>query len=122
MPFISPFKSPKGTSLDYKPTASDLTDSSEAPGGGPVESSQGGGSAAPAPAKPMLLDAEGKKVICDKCDGNHLTDDCPYFKKTRDEHPDAKARPGLGATGLGNSGGNFHFKGATEATETHVCC
>jgi hypothetical protein len=27
---------------------------------------------------------------CDRCDGQHLTDDCPYYKKKRGEHPDAQ--------------------------------
>jgi len=30
------------------------------------------------------------KLCCDKCDGKHLTDDCPYYKKGRDAHPDAQ--------------------------------
>jgi hypothetical protein len=29
------------------------------------------------------------KGTCDKCDGAHLTDDCPIYKKKRDDHPDA---------------------------------
>jgi len=38
--------------------------------------------------------AEPKRVKkpqgpCDKCDGPHDTDDCPHFKKTRDQHKDA---------------------------------
>jgi len=31
---------------------------------------------------------------CDKCDGPHDTDDCPYFKKPRDDHKDAFDRYG----------------------------
>ena len=27
---------------------------------------------------------------CDKCDGKHATDKCPWFKKAREKHPDAK--------------------------------
>jgi len=44
--------------------------------------------AAAAPASP----AGGKtgKLCCDKCDGNHETDACPYYKKSRDSHPDAQ--------------------------------
>merc|ERR1712228_1152402 len=26
---------------------------------------------------------------CDKCDGPHHADDCPHFKKARDDHADA---------------------------------
>jgi hypothetical protein len=29
-------------------------------------------------------------VVCDKCDGKHETELCPYFKKKRDDHPDAQ--------------------------------
>ena len=29
------------------------------------------------------------KGTCDKCDGAHLTDNCPIYKKKRDDHPDA---------------------------------
>jgi hypothetical protein len=29
-------------------------------------------------------------LCCDKCDGKHETDQCPYFKKSRDTHPDAQ--------------------------------
>ena len=29
-------------------------------------------------------------MVCDKCDGKHATDACPWFKKPRDKHPDAK--------------------------------
>ena len=31
---------------------------------------------------------------CDKCDGKHPTDRCPYFRKAREEHPDSKAAGG----------------------------
>lgn len=30
------------------------------------------------------------KLVCDKCDGKHETDACPYYKKARDNHPDAQ--------------------------------
>jgi CCR4-NOT transcriptional regulation complex NOT5 subunit len=29
-------------------------------------------------------------LCCDKCDGKHLTDDCPYYRKKREDHPDAQ--------------------------------
>jgi len=32
---------------------------------------------------------EKKSGPCDKCDGPHHEDDCPYFKSKRDEHKDA---------------------------------
>jgi hypothetical protein len=31
-----------------------------------------------------------KVLCCDKCDGEHETDDCPHFKKKRDLHIDAQ--------------------------------
>jgi hypothetical protein len=31
-----------------------------------------------------------KKIVCDKCDGKHETSLCPYYKKDRDQHPDAQ--------------------------------
>ena len=37
-------------------------------------------------------------TVCDKCDGKHLTENCPYFKKPREAHPDATSRgKGLGS-------------------------
>ena len=40
-------------------------------------------------------------LCCDKCDGKHLTDDCPYYKKKREDHRDAqKGSKHLGATSL----------------------
>lgn len=35
---------------------------------------------------------ETDKLCCDKCDGEHLTESCPYFKKERENHPDARKR------------------------------
>jgi len=55
--------------------------------------------------------ASGKypKGTCDRCDGCHLTDECPIFKKGRDNHPDATRRkpPEMGAPG-----GNFVLRSA----------
>ena len=50
-----------------------------------------GASAAPRAVK--------KSGPCDKCDGDHHADDCPHFKKKRDEHTDAW--DGYGAKGHG---------------------
>ena len=45
------------------------------------------------------------KLCCDKCDGKHLTEHCPHYKKKRGKHPDEKKGQGKG---LGDgSGGNF---------------
>lgn len=30
------------------------------------------------------------KLCCDKCDGNHETDNCPHYKKNREKHPDGQ--------------------------------
>jgi hypothetical protein len=32
---------------------------------------------------------KAKALCCDKCDGKHLTEQCPHFRKGRDKHPDA---------------------------------
>ena len=31
-----------------------------------------------------------KKLCCDRCDGKHLTENCPYFRKERESHPDGQ--------------------------------
>jgi hypothetical protein len=38
----------------------------------------------------------GKPLCCDKCDGKHPTDDCPHYKKKRDDHPDARKQKNMG--------------------------
>jgi hypothetical protein len=30
------------------------------------------------------------KLCCDKCDGRHVTEDCPHYLKNREPHPDAQ--------------------------------
>lgn len=30
-----------------------------------------------------------KKLCCDKCNGKHLSKDCPYYKNEREDHPDS---------------------------------
>jgi len=57
------------------------------------------------PAKPGRKDKttkSDKKVVCDKCDGPHETDDCPHFKKSREKHKDAWAMLGKKCIGTGN--------------------
>lgn len=44
-----------------------------------------------APAK-----TAAKPLCCDKCDGKHETDNCPYYKKKRDDHPDAQKNKQIG--------------------------
>lgn len=46
--------------------------------------------------------ASSKPPCCDKCDGKHETDDCPYYKKKREDHPDAQRKNGrqIGGTSL----------------------
>lgn len=44
------------------------------------------------------------KVVCDRCDGPHASEVCPFFKKRRDKHPDAQRnKQGFG---MASSGGN----------------
>jgi len=50
------------------------------------------------------------KLCCDKCDGNHETERCPYYRKKRGTHPDEKKGKGKGL-GAG-SGGSFFIKSA----------
>jgi hypothetical protein len=47
--------------------------------------------------------ASTKELKCDKCDGPHATEDCPFFKGDRDDHPDARNR--APHEGLGSDGG-----------------
>lgn len=54
-----------------------------------------------------------KKLTCDKCDGPHLTDMCPHFKKRREEHKDAWVNYGnKRLKQMGSNGGNFVLKTA----------
>jgi hypothetical protein len=39
---------------------------------------------------PAVTSPPAKAPVCDKCDGKHETDSCPYYKKARDNHPDAQ--------------------------------
>eukprot|EP01041_Mallomonas_annulata_P010474 gene10474-21849_t len=39
-----------------------------------------------------------KPLCCDKCDGKHETSNCPYYKKNRDNHPDAQKSRSIGGT------------------------
>jgi len=39
---------------------------------------------------PTSSSSKSSVLCCDKCDGKHETDDCPYYKKKRDDHPDAQ--------------------------------
>lgn len=49
------------------------------------------------------------KGECDRCDGPHLTENCPIFKQARCDHIDATRRK---PPELGTSGGNFVLKSA----------
>lgn len=52
--------------------------------------------------------ADGKPLVCDKCDGNHPTESCPYFKKSRDNHVDATSRgKGIGSATSALPGANL---------------
>jgi hypothetical protein len=48
-----------------------------------------------------LATSSATKLCCDKCDGPHETDNCPYFKKKREDHPDAcRGNKAMGGTSL----------------------
>ena len=73
--------------------------SSSSAGSGSLAGTMSTAAAAPAAASTAASQQEGapgkgesggKSHKCDKCDGNHPTDSCPWFKKPRDKHPDAK--------------------------------
>ena len=50
----------------------------------------------------------GQTVLCcDKCDGKHETDDCPYYKKKREDHPDAQKNSLKKLGGASNLPGAF---------------
>ena len=70
---LSPFSTSPATS-----TRQALT-SAAAP---PAAPSSSGASAGPG--------AKNGVLCCDKCDGKHETENCPYYKKQRDDHIDAK--------------------------------
>ena len=53
--------------------------------------------------KPKTPASSQKELKCDKCDGPHATEDCPFFKGERDDHPDARNR--APHEGLGSDGG-----------------
>lgn len=57
---------------------------------------------ASAPAKDRANDEEDeapkKAACCDKCDGPHMTDDCPHFRRPREKHADAWTSYGKKAT------------------------
>lgn len=36
-------------------------------------------------------------ACCEKCDGKHETDHCPFYKKRREDHPDAQRRKHIGS-------------------------
>jgi hypothetical protein len=56
---------------------------------------------------------KGSPVLCDKCDGPHATDCCPFFKKAREDHKDAWAHYGdRNPHKMGSAGGNFILRSA----------
>lgn len=68
-----------------------------------------------APTSGSTPSAPKKKagVKCDKCDGPHPTDECPFFKKAREDHKDAWANYGQDtAKKMGSDGGDFTLRGA----------
>ena len=80
-------------------TAAHAGASSSSAGSGSLAGTMSAAAAAPAAASTAASQQEGapgkgesggKSHKCDKCDGNHPTDSCPWFKKPRDKHPDAK--------------------------------
>ena len=50
-----------------------------------------------------------KKLCCDKCDGKHETSQCPYFKKDREDHPDAQKNAYKKIGGVSNLPGSIFY-------------
>ena len=50
-----------------------------------------------------------QKLCCDKCDGKHETDKCPYFKKDREDHPDARKNAYKNLGGVSNLPGSVYY-------------
>ena len=66
-------------------------------------SQQPGGSSTASSSSAQQPGSSGTVLIkCDKCDGAHPTDSCPWFKRPRERHPDAN--PATGRKQLGGSG------------------
>jgi len=52
------------------------------------------------PARPP--EPPSKPACCDKCDGPHVTEECPHFKKPREKHKDAWTMMGKAGRGGGS--------------------
>eukprot|EP01062_Namystynia_karyoxenos_P070843 TRINITY_DN66218_c0_g1_i1.p2 TRINITY_DN66218_c0_g1~~TRINITY_DN66218_c0_g1_i1.p2 ORF type:complete len:292 (+),score=57.62 TRINITY_DN66218_c0_g1_i1:117-992(+) len=44
------------------------------------------------PQQPPVPERRTPRLVCDRCDGSHLTASCPIFRKERENHPDARRR------------------------------
>lgn len=64
----------------------------------PMSSSSAGIAAAGTTAATAAAGGAKKVLCCDKCDGKHETENCPYYKKSRENHPDAQKNKLGGAT------------------------
>lgn len=75
----------------------------------PNQGSFRSGPPAPAPGRGGTY----PKGTCDKCDGAHLTDMCPNYKKKKEDHPDAWRNFGRKTPlEMGKGGGNFKLRSA----------
>ena len=55
--------------------------------------------------------SSSSKLCCDKCNGKHLTDECPVYRKPREKHRDAYVNYGRKKPKqIGGGGGNFVIK------------
>jgi len=50
------------------------------------------------PSTSTTTSSKPKVLCCDKCDGKHETENCPYYKKKREDHPDAQKNRQIGGT------------------------
>ncbi len=86
-----------GTNSSTKPAIPSFT-----PRDDKVASNQSAKSAVDGKPRNNPIVAAPPRLCCDKCDGNHETDLCPYYKKKREDHPDAQKRSDkqMGGTSL----------------------
>jgi hypothetical protein len=82
-----------GSAIGIKPSAASVqpingpqpnSQDPNAPSGGGSTQANGNG------AQQQQQPSKNAKLCCDKCDGKHLTEDCPHYAKNREAHPDAQ--------------------------------
>mmetsp|Transcript_9294 Transcript_9294/g.22862 ORF Transcript_9294/g.22862 Transcript_9294/m.22862 type:complete len:431 (-) Transcript_9294:60-1352(-) len=73
-----------------------------------MDSTRGGGS-----GRTKNTEGDEGKLCCDRCNGNHLTEHCPIYRKPRPKHKDAWVNKGKKPARMGSSGGNVTTRSAS---------